>query len=133
EHEVHVESVLLVIAAFLREIQRPDLASTRWVVDRDFLELLRRSGESDEARHRESEQKTLDPHGSPFITLFDSVQVRAYASGVAQIICGLGTSHGPMLSMPPKFWPERVKADRANLQHFFKGNAVTFDELVDFR
>jgi len=38
-----------------------------------------------------------------------------------------------MLSMPPKFWPERVKADRANPQHFFRGNTYTFDELVDLR
>jgi hypothetical protein len=38
-----------------------------------------------------------------------------------------------MLSMPPQFWPERVKADRANPRHFYKGRAFTFDELVALR
>src|SRR5262245_6324649 len=40
---------------------------------------------------------------------------------VASITLELGTSHGPMLSVRPDTWPERVKADRANPQHFFKG------------
>jgi hypothetical protein len=52
---------------------------------------------------------------------------------VAQIILGLGTSHGPMLSIAPELWPERVKADRANPQHYYHGRTYTFDELLALR
>src|SRR5262249_41934639 len=52
---------------------------------------------------------------------------------VPRITLGLATSHGPMLSVRPETWPERVKADRANPQHFFKGKTYTFDELVAVR
>jgi len=52
---------------------------------------------------------------------------------VARITLGLGTSHGPMLSVRPEIWPERVKADRANPQHFYKGKTYTFDELFALR
>ncbi len=38
-----------------------------------------------------------------------------------------------MLSIPPEIWPERVKADRANPQHFYKGRTYTFDELLALR
>jgi 3-O-methylgallate 3,4-dioxygenase len=38
-----------------------------------------------------------------------------------------------MLSIAPEIWPERVKADRANPQHFFKGKTYTFEELVSLR
>jgi Catalytic LigB subunit of aromatic ring-opening dioxygenase len=52
---------------------------------------------------------------------------------MARIRFGLATSHGPMLSIPPEFWAERVSADRANPRHFFKGNTYTFDEMVELR
>jgi hypothetical protein len=52
---------------------------------------------------------------------------------VARITLGIGTSHGPMLSIAPEIWPERVKADRTNPRHFYKGKAYTFDELVSLR
>ena len=52
---------------------------------------------------------------------------------MARITRGLGTSHGPMLSIAPEIWPERVKADRANPQHFYKGKTYTFDQLVALR
>src|SRR5262252_9212989 len=52
---------------------------------------------------------------------------------MARIALGLGTSHGPMLSVPPEIWSERVKADRANPQHFYRGKTYTFDELVALR
>jgi hypothetical protein len=38
-----------------------------------------------------------------------------------------------MLSVAPEIWPERVKADRVNPQHFHKGKTYTFDELVALR
>jgi hypothetical protein len=38
-----------------------------------------------------------------------------------------------MLSVPPEIWPERVKADRVNPQHYYQGKTYTFDELVALR
>ena len=52
---------------------------------------------------------------------------------MARITFGLGTSHGPMLSIPPEYWADRVSADRENPQHFFKGNTYTFEELVELQ
>jgi len=50
---------------------------------------------------------------------------------MARIIYGLGTSHGPMLSIPPQYWVDRVSADRENPRHFYQGKTYTFDQLVD--
>jgi len=52
---------------------------------------------------------------------------------MAEIVLGIGTSHGPMLSTPPDQWGQRVAADKKNPQHWFKGNPCTFDELVALR
>jgi 3-O-methylgallate 3,4-dioxygenase len=52
---------------------------------------------------------------------------------MARIILGLGTSHGPMLSIPSEYWGDRVTADRQNPKHFFKGSTYTFDQLVELQ
>jgi hypothetical protein len=52
---------------------------------------------------------------------------------MAKIVLGIGTSHGPMLSTPPDQWHLRVVADRRNNEHWYKGKAFTFDELVKMR
>src|SRR5271154_4966372 len=52
---------------------------------------------------------------------------------VARIVLGLGSSHGPMLSIAPEFWPDRVLADRANPRHFFQGSTYTFDQMAQLR
>lgn len=52
---------------------------------------------------------------------------------MAQIVLGIGTSHGPMLSTPPDQWGQRIAADKANRAHAFRGNTHTFDELVALR
>ena len=52
---------------------------------------------------------------------------------MARISFGLGTSHGPMLSIPPEYWADRVLADRENPRHFFRGKTYTFDELVELQ
>ncbi len=49
---------------------------------------------------------------------------------MARITLGLGTSHGPMLSIAPEYWGGRVSADRENPKHFFKGKTYTFDQMV---
>ncbi len=52
---------------------------------------------------------------------------------MAEIVLGIGTSHGPMLSTPPDQWGQRVEADRRNPEHWFKGKAYSFDELRALR
>jgi hypothetical protein len=52
---------------------------------------------------------------------------------MAKIVLGIGTSHGPMLSTPPDQWGQRVVADQRNPEHWFKGKAYTFDQLVALR
>jgi hypothetical protein len=49
---------------------------------------------------------------------------------VAEIVLGIGTSHGPLLSTPPEQWDLRAKADRANKQHYFRGNVYDFEGLL---
>lgn len=50
---------------------------------------------------------------------------------MARITFGLGTSHGVMLSIPAKYWFERVSFDRTNPEHYYRGGVYTFDQLVD--
>lgn len=52
---------------------------------------------------------------------------------MAQIVLGIGTSHGPMLSTPWAQWDQRVKFDRQSPAHDFRGGAYSFDELVTMR
>jgi 3-O-methylgallate 3,4-dioxygenase len=52
---------------------------------------------------------------------------------MARIVLGLGTSHGVMLSIEPRYWAERVPFDRTNPQHFYQGKTYTFDQLVELR
>jgi AcrR family transcriptional regulator len=52
---------------------------------------------------------------------------------MARIRFGIATSHGPMLSIPPEYWVDRVSADRENPRHFFKGKTYTFDQMVELR
>jgi len=40
---------------------------------------------------------------------------------MAEIVLGIGSSHGPLLSTPPEQWDLRAKADRANKSHWFRG------------
>jgi 3-O-methylgallate 3,4-dioxygenase len=51
---------------------------------------------------------------------------------MAEIVLGLGASHGPMLVTQTEQWGGRVAADRAN-RHPWRGRDWTFDELVDAR
>jgi 3-O-methylgallate 3,4-dioxygenase len=51
---------------------------------------------------------------------------------MAQIVLGLGTSHGPMLVTDTELWSARLPADRAAL-HAWRGRRWSFDELVEAR
>ena len=55
------------------------------------------------------------------------------ATDMARIVLGIGTSHGPMLSIPPEYWKDRVAADRAETKHPFRGGTYTFDNLAALR
>jgi hypothetical protein len=52
---------------------------------------------------------------------------------MAEIVLGIGTSHGPLLSTPPEQWDLRAKADRANKQHAYRGKTYDFEGLLKER
>ncbi len=52
---------------------------------------------------------------------------------MADIVLGLGTSHGPMLSTPPDQWGARVEFDRTFEKHAFRGKHHNFDALCELR
>ena len=51
---------------------------------------------------------------------------------MAEVVLGIGTSHGPMLVTETETWGQRVPADKAN-KHAWKGGTWSFDELVEAR
>ena len=52
---------------------------------------------------------------------------------MADIVLGIGSSHGPLLSTPPEQWDLRAAADRANKKHAFRGQTYDFDALLKAR
>jgi hypothetical protein len=52
---------------------------------------------------------------------------------MAEIVLGMGTSHGPMLSLLPEQWDLRAKFDRENKQHFYRGKTYDYDSLLKER
>jgi OH-DDVA oxygenase len=52
---------------------------------------------------------------------------------MADIVLGIGSSHGPLLSTPPEQWDLRAAADRANKKHAFRGQTYDFDSLLQAR
>ena len=38
-----------------------------------------------------------------------------------------------MLSVPSRYWKDRVPADKANQKHWYRGRTYTFDEMVELR
>src|SRR5215813_2723340 len=49
---------------------------------------------------------------------------------MAEIVLGIGTSHGPLLSTPPEQWDLRAKADRVNKQHYYRGKTYDYESLL---
>ena len=49
---------------------------------------------------------------------------------MAEIVLGMGSSHGPLLSTPPEQWDLRAKADRENKQHWYRGKTYDFPTLL---
>ncbi len=49
---------------------------------------------------------------------------------MAEIVLGIGSSHGPLLSTPPEKWDLRAQADRENKKHFYRGKAWDYESLL---
>ena len=52
---------------------------------------------------------------------------------MAKVVCGIATSHGPMLATPPDMWHLRGGADRKNPGHWFKGERFDYGALLQKR
>ncbi|MBZ5577032.1 MAG: protocatechuate 3,4-dioxygenase [Acidobacteriia bacterium] len=52
---------------------------------------------------------------------------------MAEIVLGMGSSHGPLLSTPPEQWDLRAKADRENKNHWFRGKTYDYEALLKER
>jgi 3-O-methylgallate 3,4-dioxygenase len=48
---------------------------------------------------------------------------------MAEIVLGIGSSHGPMLTTPPDQWGLRADDDRKNPEHHYRNRVWTFDQL----
>ena len=49
---------------------------------------------------------------------------------MADIVLGIGSSHGPLLSTPPEQWDLRAAADRANKSHAYRGKTYDYESLL---
>ena len=52
---------------------------------------------------------------------------------MAEIVLGIGSAHGPLLSTPPEQWDLRAKADRENKRHWYRGKTYDFPTLLQER
>lgn len=52
---------------------------------------------------------------------------------MAEIVLGIGSAHGPLLSTPPEQWDLRAQADRENKRHWFRGKTYDFEGLMKER
>ena len=69
------------------------------------------------------------------VTIRESGRVAPYQGEVmmAEIVLGIGSSHGPLLSTPPEQWDLRAKADRENKSHWFRGKTYDYESLLKER
>lgn len=52
---------------------------------------------------------------------------------MAKIVCGIATSHGPMLATPPEQWHLRAGADQKNPAHWYQGQKLDYAALLKLR
>ena len=52
---------------------------------------------------------------------------------MARITYGIGTSHGPLLRLPPEQWDVRAKFDRAQTELAYRDGTYSFAELCEHR
>ena len=51
-------------------------------------------------------------------------------TSMAEIVLGIGSSHGPLLSTPPEQWDLRAQADRENKKHWYRGKTYDYETLL---
>ena len=52
---------------------------------------------------------------------------------MAEIILGMGTTHGPLLATPPDAWDGRAEVDRKNIGLAYRDGTYSFEELFETR
>src|SRR5215212_4201766 len=52
---------------------------------------------------------------------------------MAKIVLGIGTAHSPQLQLSPSEWELRAEADRRNPEHWYRGQAYIYEELLEVR
>jgi len=52
---------------------------------------------------------------------------------MAEILLGVGSSHGPLLNLPPEEWEVRAEFDRAQTDLAYRDGTYTFPELAELR
>lgn len=52
---------------------------------------------------------------------------------MAEIVLGMGSSHGPQLGLPPEQWERRAAADRQNPALWYRGMTYSFPDLLELR
>jgi hypothetical protein len=52
---------------------------------------------------------------------------------MAEVVFGIGSSHGPLLSTPPEQWDLRAKADKENKSHWYRGKTYDYEALLKER
>ena len=52
---------------------------------------------------------------------------------MADIILGIGTTHGPLLATPPDAWDGRAEVDRKNPALAWRDGTYSFEELYEVR
>src|ERR1700716_4299886 len=52
---------------------------------------------------------------------------------MAKVVLGIGTSHTPLLSLPPEMWPTYAKGDERNPELAYPpdGNVMSFGQAVE--
>src|SRR5215208_3436136 len=70
---------------------------------------------------------------SAFVVRGSRARRAGEGSRMANVVLGIGTSHGPLLSTPPEEWGQRAEADRRNPRLMFRGQPFRFDDLAQAR
>jgi len=52
---------------------------------------------------------------------------------MAELVCALACSHGPLLATPPQMWDLRAGADRENKRHWYRGRQMDYASLLAAR
>src|SRR5579863_9367976 len=52
---------------------------------------------------------------------------------MAEIVLGIGMSHGPSLTLTPDQWDLRAQFDRDYKSHPWRGKTYSFEQLLDLR